>query len=393
MKEISFLVGLKNNLSYTKSFYDNVRLLYPDNEIVFVSFGSTDGTHQWLDSLNDPNLIYFYSEENKTLSDTYNKATELATKPFVAFLHNDMLLGKHFLEQLSDAICENHLYYYSLIEPPIFGEDKRDWKMVENFGEDFHSFDFEAFYKRENAIISDEKLLQTNDVCFFLCINRQILLNIRGLDPIFAPMFCEDDDLIFRLKLLGLESFVVKNAIAYHFVSKTSRFSDEYKNKTQIIEGNSHRNFVRKWGFFNFSKSKAKYDIGIILKNGNKDLLAKIEPLSSVIYIDFDPKEYIAEEQPKTKINLQDKIKSLKNIENHDVMISVNGKGFNHKTEYYLKNLADIITDRIKEQKYKTPKIKQLIYRWFKPYKLEITINKNTERKEKTLIIRDAHSH
>lgn len=100
MKEISFLVGLKNNIEYTKYFYKNTRALYPNNEIVFVSYGSTDDTHQWLENLNDENVKYFFSEENKTLSDTYNKATEIATKPYVVFLHNDMILGKFFLENL-----------------------------------------------------------------------------------------------------------------------------------------------------------------------------------------------------------------------------------------------------------------------------------------------------
>jgi GT2 family glycosyltransferase len=44
-------------------------------------------------------------------------------------------------------------------------------------------------------------------------------------------MFCEDDDLILRLKLYGLNHFTSLDAICYHFVSKTSRFSEEYMNR------------------------------------------------------------------------------------------------------------------------------------------------------------------
>jgi hypothetical protein len=46
---ISLLVGLKNNLDYNKHFYKTTRELYPDVEICFVSYGSTDGTNEWLD--------------------------------------------------------------------------------------------------------------------------------------------------------------------------------------------------------------------------------------------------------------------------------------------------------------------------------------------------------
>ena len=63
---ISLLVGLKNNLDYNKHFYETTRELYPDVELCFVSYGSIDGTHEWLDSLNDKHVRYFYSEQNKT---------------------------------------------------------------------------------------------------------------------------------------------------------------------------------------------------------------------------------------------------------------------------------------------------------------------------------------
>jgi len=70
---ISLLVGLKNNLDYNKHFYDTTRELYPEVELCFVSYGSTDGTHEWLDSLIDNNVKYFYSAEQKTFSDTFNR--------------------------------------------------------------------------------------------------------------------------------------------------------------------------------------------------------------------------------------------------------------------------------------------------------------------------------
>jgi glycosyltransferase involved in cell wall biosynthesis len=88
---LSLIVGLKNNLKYTKHFYNTTRELYPEVEICFSSYNSTDGTNEWLDSLDDPNLKYFYSPDNKTFSDNFNKATELATKDYIMYLHNDIV--------------------------------------------------------------------------------------------------------------------------------------------------------------------------------------------------------------------------------------------------------------------------------------------------------------
>lgn len=248
---ISLLIGLKNNIEYTKFFYQHTRELYPDVEIVFVSYGSTDGTNIWLDNLEDSNVKYFYSEDNKTLSDTYNKATSIATKKYVCFLHNDMVLGKDFLENLSKSLDSDNIFCYKVVEPPIFDDDNRDWKIIKDFGDEFKTFKFSDFYQYEkeylDGIVELKKI--TVHTSFFLSVQRETLLKIGGLDPPFSPMFCEDDDLILRLRLSGEKIFLCANAITYHFVSKTSRFSEEFSNKSLSIEKKSQRNFVRKWGF------------------------------------------------------------------------------------------------------------------------------------------------
>ncbi|RYD89320.1 MAG: glycosyltransferase [Sphingobacteriales bacterium] len=109
---LSLLVGLKNNLDYSKNFYTTTRALYPDVEIVFTSYGSTDGTHEWLDSIKDDNVKYYYSADSKTLSDTYNKCTELATKEYVIYAHNDMVLAPGFIENLEKLVSDDNVVTY-----------------------------------------------------------------------------------------------------------------------------------------------------------------------------------------------------------------------------------------------------------------------------------------
>ena len=375
-QDISFLIGLKNNLEYTRFFYENVRKSYPSVEIVFVSFGSTDGTHQWLDNLNDPFLKYYYSEESKTLSDTYNKATEIATKQFVCFLHNDMVLGKHFLENLSKDLSESNINFYKVVEPPIFTEDFRDWKLTHDFGDDIHLFDVEKFFDFEAEYISNVKnsTAATTDSSFFLCVQRDTLLKIGGLDNLFNPMFCEDDDLIIRLKFLGLDTIQLNRALVYHFVSKTSRFSKEYENKTKAIEEKSQRNYIRKWGFKNGSTPLITYDVGIVLNNGNVEKLFELEPFAKVIYTDFPFEDYMNKEQAHTKYDLKEKIKPIEELKNHDVMVYVNGKALNAKTLDSISNIASIIIENKKD--YLNPNIFHKFYlKIIKPYRPLIFFN------------------
>jgi len=384
LNHLSFLIGLKNNLEYSQKFYENTRLLYPETEIVFVSFGSTDGTHQWLESLQDKNLKYYYSDHHKTLSDTYNKAIEISTKEFVCFLHNDMVLGKKFLEEILISLEKHNIIYYKTIEPPIFGKDERLWKEVKDFGSSFEDFDYTGFYDYEK--ISHQKEGQFVDAAsFFLACKKDILLNIGGLDPLFSPMFCEDDDLILRLRLSGEKIFLCTAAITYHFVSKTSRFSEEFRNRSLTIENISRRNFVRKWGFQNYSKCKAKYDIGAILENGTSETLSELEPLATKIYTDFDFKTYINTEQPNTAINLNEKIHPIAEKKTHDVTVYIDGSKMNVKTMTILNNLSEIVSDRVENQQLQIPNFKKLYYKIFKNYK-PIIIIKEGIRTEKKLI-------
>jgi GT2 family glycosyltransferase len=316
--------------------------------LVFTSYGSTDGTHEWLDSLNDPNLLYYYSAENKTFSDTYNQCTRIATKEYVVFAHNDMVLTSGFIESLQKHYAPQNIIYYTTIEPPIFADDARPGKIVKDFGSDIDSLNIEELYKF-SAEIRAELHNQTNQeqrVSFFLSAPKAVLINIGGLDPLFNPMFCEDDDLILRFQLLGLNIFTALDAISYHFVSKTSRFSEEYQAHTQQIELNSNKNFVRKWGFSNSAQVKKKYNIGIIVKNGTEEILSMLEPWCSTIYIDCDKENYIAKEQVNTDFDLNKRIQSLDASKSNDILLSLDGNAFNDEAYNQIKHLSQLLTKR-----------------------------------------------
>lgn len=339
---ISLIVGLKNNLNYSKFFYKTTRQLYPKVEICFVSYGSTDGTHEWLDSLNDPYVKYYYSKENKTFSDTYNKTLEISTKEYVIYLHNDIILTPNFIENLQKHFNKNNAVSYTTIEPPIFSSHERPGKIIKDFGLNIDSLLIEDLYKFSYEKSQENKNKTEEGITFFMGCPKDVLLKIGGMDNLFNPMFCEDDDLIRRLKLLGLKCFTSLDSICYHFVSKTSRFSNEFKNKSNEIELNSNKNFIRKWG----DKSEVpKYDIGFIIKNCRPNFLSFLEIFCSNIYTDMDPTEYIKIEQPHTKYSLKDKIKNINDPHQNDILVYIDGLKITDYTLNIILKLPLIIKD------------------------------------------------
>ena len=344
---ISLLVGLKNNLDYNKHFYQTTRELYPEVELCFVSYGSTDGTHEWLETLADNNLKYFYSAEQKTFSDTFNKAAELATTDYVAYLHNDIVLAPKFLENLEKHVGPNNVVSYTTIEPPIFADHERPGKLIHDLGSSLETFDKDALYE----YVTSKELEYSNKIepgiTFFMCMPRIALLEMGGMDNLFNPMFCEDDDLIRRWKMLGMNCFTALDAICYHFVSKTSRFSEEYQTRTQQIELASNRNYLRKWG----TKSNApKYDIAIRVTGCNMQLLELLEPHCNRIFID-DKMEvlfayYYETEQPTTKFDLKSRI-NTQGWDNpndyHDIVVECNKNSFGQLEYQYITQLPEIV--------------------------------------------------
>ena len=351
MYNISLLVGLKNNLDYNKHFYLTTRSLYPDVEICFVSYGSTDGTHEWLNSLNDKNVNYFYSPENKTFSDTFNKATKLATKEYVAYLHNDIVLAPGFLENLEKHVSPNNVVSYTTIEPPIFAGHERPGKLIQDLGTDLETFNLDKLYQFVEQKQSEYKDKIEQGITFFMCLRRDILLQIGGMDNLFNPMFCEDDDLILRLKLYGLNQFTSLDAICYHFVSKTSRFSEEYENKSKSIEVNSNKNFIRKWGFRNSIHNK-RYNIAYIVDKCNYDMIAALEPWCDRLYIDDEmgvlQAMYYENEHKNTSYDFKKRILTTKYndaVGENDFILEFDGTRLTNYSFNILTNLSDIITE------------------------------------------------
>lgn len=349
MNNISLLVGLRNNLEYNKHFYETTRELYPDVELCFVSYGSIDGTHEWLDSLKDENVKYFYSEEHKTFSDTFNKAAELATRDYVTYLHNDIVLAPRFIENLEKHVSTNNVVAYTTIEPPIFADHARPGKIIYDLGTSLETFDKDALYefvKQERVKYLDKT---EPGITFFMCMPRFKLLEIGGMDNLFNPMFCEDDDLIRRWKMLGMDCFTALDAICYHFVSKTSRFSEEYQYQTQQIELASNRNYIRKWG----TKTDApKYNIGIRVTNCNIKILELLEPYCDRIYIDDDMRvittHYIDTEQSKTKFDLTKRVLHIGHndpIRENDIVVEVDAKQMTQQDYNLIQQLAEILQD------------------------------------------------
>jgi len=311
--DISLVLAVFNNLDYTKDCYNRIRYIYPEAPLVISSGGSTDGTLEWLQSLNDDYLSYIHDDDKLSFSDNYNSAIKLVDTDKLVLIHNDMIIGEHFLENLSRLSDKDTILTYTVVEPPIFKDHSKPGKVIMEMGRGFSDFNYDLFNQYVERNKNNETII--NGATFFMSGYKESFMDIGLFDGFsFNPFFCEDDDFLIRAKLKGYKLKTTSCAITYHFVSKTSRVlrSDE----AILSEHKNIRNFVRKWGItipvfnelyyweddvFEFKT----FTMGLTTKNESR--LFNVEPFFDKINLGRIPSEYINNEQPNTNYDIRSK--------------------------------------------------------------------------------------
>jgi GT2 family glycosyltransferase len=134
---ITFVLAVYNKLDLTKECYKHIREIYPEAPLSICSGGSTDETENWLNSLNDSKLKFKHFNERISFSETYNVAIDMVETEKLVLIHNDMVIGKGFLESLERLLEKNMVLSYTTIEPPIFVGHNRPGKVLIDFGSGF----------------------------------------------------------------------------------------------------------------------------------------------------------------------------------------------------------------------------------------------------------------
>ena len=122
--KITFVIPSRNNLDLLKLAYKSIRNLDKEymevfqgsasrehelkHEILVLNDASEDGTQEWLDSLDDENLIVYTNEgpDRVGIVGMFDKGIELANTDIIFAFHADMVAGKNL-----DLNIKNVLYY------------------------------------------------------------------------------------------------------------------------------------------------------------------------------------------------------------------------------------------------------------------------------------------
>jgi len=390
--QISIIIPSYNTLNYLMMAYRSLRKYYPDNEIIILDDGSTDGSWDWISAQLglDNNFRGWQNTTGNILGHTitYDMGIKMARSPLVTIFHSDMICGKNYLENLIKHWKPKHVVCATRVEPEgIYPAGKE--KILKPFGVEFHEFkgeEFERFCEQEQ---SDRKDETTSGIFAPWLMSKEDFLYIGGHDAkSFAPYPEEDADLFLRFHLANYTLIQSRDSLCWHWISRGHRsWAKNGVGKDdgmfQFYQNRARRNYLRKWHkWMQFDEwhhpiKHPVYNIGFVVTDvTTEDFLHFVEPWATHIYVDNweCAERYIEKEQPTTRIDLRQRIFNHGYIEqnNNDILLTFSQNDFMldaNNNAGIISSLTDILSQGVEDNsemelgifKLKTKTVKNIV--------------------------------
>jgi glycosyltransferase involved in cell wall biosynthesis len=188
------------------------------------------------------NVVYIKNEKNLGFVGSCNAGAKKAKGKYVVFLNNDTSVKKDWLSSLLETFRNNKnigLAGSKLIYPDerlqeaggIVWKNKNVW----NYGRYQNPNDPEFNYLKDVDYCSGASIMLPKDV----------FEKLGGFDVIFSPGYCEDTDLAFRVRQLGLRTVYQPKSELFHFEGITAGI-DSSKGMKKYQEINKKK-FFKRW--------------------------------------------------------------------------------------------------------------------------------------------------
>ena len=217
--KVSIIIPVYNQAAYTLAC---VTSLYESNpsttfEVIIADDCSNDGTREIFKEFS-PWIKMVRASGNLGFLRNCNHAAKTAKGEFIVFLNNDMLLLPEWLDFLVSTIVadpECGMVGSKLLNLDgtlqeaggIFWNDGSAW----NYGRGQNPMAPEFNYKKEVDYCSGASI----------CLRKEVWDAVGGFDEIYAPAYCEESDLAFRLRSRGLKTIYQPRSVGIHLEGVT----------------------------------------------------------------------------------------------------------------------------------------------------------------------------
>jgi glycosyltransferase involved in cell wall biosynthesis len=347
------------------------------HDIVLLDDASTDGTWDWIQSLDGEHFVKYRNDGPDRVGHTilYDKGVELSRTEIFSILHADMITTKNHVPNSLKHLKTGVVVAATRIEPPLHPPGPE--KHVRSFGFEPEEFERNAFLQEVEVLEQLDRDKHTNGIFAPWMMYKTDFEAIGGHDTLFAPMELEDSDIFNRMHLAGYALIQSRDSFVYHMTCRGSRFKDGIEIEAEIplpdgtiwykpkdseeykaLRTIKFREWWRKWGQnvlhdeLMMPRVLPKYNIAFHVTHCNMTLLQTMEPWCDRIYIDDDMRvltsHYIDSEQPNTKFDLTKRVLCIGHNDpegENDIVVYIDGNTFTQLDFQYIQVLSEILQD------------------------------------------------
>jgi tetratricopeptide (TPR) repeat protein/GT2 family glycosyltransferase len=220
----SIVILTYNQLDYTKrcilSIFTHTWDAY---ELIVVDNGSTDGTVDFISSLDCSNYIdcrnikLIANPENAGFARGCNQGLSVAEGRHLLLLNNDVVVTPGWLSRLHRALDSRHVDMVGPMSNHVSGPQRVEMPLynVDSL-EGLDQFAIEHAEDNRGRVAANWRLAG-----FCLLFGRWILDKIGGLDERYSIGNFEDDDFCLRVYLAGFKGTIAKECYIHHFGGQT----------------------------------------------------------------------------------------------------------------------------------------------------------------------------
>lgn len=225
--DVTIVIPLFNQLSYTKSCLDSLRATVGDKPAVLViDNGSTDGTMEFLRGCEGISLIG--NEANLGCAGAWNQGVRETHSEWVVFLNNDVIVSSGWLTGL---IATAEMEGLDIVSPAI--------------REGEHNYDIESYAcdyvgRMKNVV----RRGVADGICFM--VHRRVFESVGLFDENFRIGQFEDTDFFRRARIAGFQLGTTGRTFIHHFGSITQKSLGQGKTEKSYMAGN-RAYYRKKW--------------------------------------------------------------------------------------------------------------------------------------------------
>ena len=237
--KFSIILPVKNGGQYIKDCVHSIlSQSLPDFNLIILDNCSTDGTLDWLKSLNDSRIIIYESDRSLSIEENWSRIKDVPKNEFITLIGHDDLLNADYLETMNGLIKKH--------------------PQASLYQAHFQYINKDGFLIR-NCLPMDEIQYGHEYLACFMCrtidstgtgymMRSKDYDNLNGIDPSFEKLLFADYALWLDMTLLNYKATapnVTFNYRSHKSVSRvtgTQKFVDAFEHFLLFIKMHAEKN-------------------------------------------------------------------------------------------------------------------------------------------------------